>query len=174
MKTFALATLFLTVAPILARPKMRSLYRVNIDASDVSSAFHSDSEGLNKAVRRELGLPMEMSMAIDAELSMAIDAELSMPMDAEFSMPLDAEFSMEFPMESDFSLPSFAEAMSMPFTCDTVHECPTSCDCNGNVADASEEICGCYEITSVEPPFDIAVAPPSGTWYCFQIDLDKT
>jgi hypothetical protein len=174
MKTFALATLFLTVDPILARPKMRSLYRVNIDASDVSSAFHSDSKGLNKAGRRALGSPMEMSMAIDTELSMAIDAELSMPMDAELSMPMDAEFSMEFPMESDFRLPSFAEAMSMPFTCDTVYECPTSCDCNGNVADASEEVCGCYEITSVEPPFDVTAAPPSGTWYCFQIDLDKT
>mmetsp|Transcript_11603 Transcript_11603/g.21058 ORF Transcript_11603/g.21058 Transcript_11603/m.21058 type:complete len:379 (+) Transcript_11603:324-1460(+) len=165
MKTFSLAVIFLTVAPTLAHPNMRSLYRVNIDASDVSSAFHTD-KGLNKAIRRELGLPMDMSMPIDAELSMPIDAELSMPM--------DADFSMEFPMESEFSMPSFAEAMSMPFTCDTVHECPTSCECNGNVADASEEICGCYEITSVEPPFDTYAAPASGTWYCFQIDLDKT
>ena len=25
-----------------------------------------------------------------------------------------------------------------------------------------------------QPPFDTDVAPPSGTWYCFQVDLDKT
>jgi hypothetical protein len=61
MKTFSLSVIFLTVAPTLAHPNMRSLYRVKSDASDVSSAFHTD-KGLKKAIRRELGLPMEKNV----------------------------------------------------------------------------------------------------------------
>jgi hypothetical protein len=70
----------------------------------------------------------------------------------------------------------FLELMSMPTSdiCDAVYECPDSCDCNGNVQDGTQEICECYDITSVHPPFDTYVLPPSGTWYCFQLDLDKT
>jgi hypothetical protein len=116
--------------------------------------------------RRGLGIPMEMSMPMaDVDMSMPLDADMSIPLDAGMSFPFGADFDMSFPIGA---------AMSMPYTCDTVHECPTSCDCNGNVVDASEEICGCYDITSVQPPFDTDAAPPSGTWYCFQVDLDKT
>ena len=110
---------------------------------------------------------MEMSIPLaDVVMSMPLDAEMSFPLDADImSFPFGADIDMSFPLGA---------AMSMEYTCDTVHECPASCDCNGNVADASEEICGCYDITSVPPPFDTDAAPPSGTWYCFQVDLDKT
>ena len=110
---------------------------------------------------------MEKSIPVaDVDMSMPWDAEMSVPLDAAMSFPFGADIGdMSFPLEA---------AMSMEYTCDTVHECPASCDCNGNVADASEEICGCYSITSVPPPFDTDAAPPSGTWYCFQVDLDKT
>jgi hypothetical protein len=70
----------------------------------------------------------------------------------------------------------FLDLTAMPTSdsCDAVYECPVSCDCNDNVQDGNQEICRCYDITSVQPPFDTSVSPPSGTWYCFQVDLDKT
>jgi hypothetical protein len=70
----------------------------------------------------------------------------------------------------------FLELMSMPTSgiCDAVYECPDYYDSNGNVQHGTQEICGCYDITSVQPPFDTNESPPSGTWYCFQVDLDKT
>jgi len=108
-------------------------------------------------------------MPLDSDFSMPLDAGFSMPLDADFSMPLDAGFSM--PFDADFSMPLDA-GMSMPFTCDSTYTCPDSCDCGGTVQDGGD-ICGCYSITSVPPPFDTSIAPASGTWYCYQVDLDK-
>jgi hypothetical protein len=136
------------------RPNMRSLYRV--DLGEMPTAAEKR--------RRQLGFVTDMSMPIDAEFSMPIDAEFSMPI-------VDSAFS--FPLDTDMSLPVDAE-LSMPFTCDNTFDCPASCDCGGMVADASEALCGCYSISYVPPPFDASAVPPSGSWYCYQVDLDKT
>ena len=103
-----------------------------------------------------------MSMPIDDAMSMPIDEAMSMSFDEAMSMSLIDE-AMSFPLS----------AMSMPYTCDSTYSCPTDCDCGGNVQDGGD-ICGCYSITSVTPPFDTTTVTASGTWYCYQVDLDKS
>jgi len=76
-------------------------------------------------------------------------------------------------LEQEAKHSRFLDLMSMPLTCDSTYSCPDSCDCGGNVQDGGD-VCGCYSITSVQPPFDSAAVPPSGTWYCYQVDLDKS
>jgi hypothetical protein len=101
-----------------------------------------------------------MSMRID-EAMMSFDNTMSMSM----SMPF---------VDGDTEMPMPIFSMSMP-TCDTTYTCPDAgtCDCSGQVQDGGE-ICGCYTISSVDPPFDTSAVPASGTWYCYQVDLDKS
>ena len=116
-----------------------------------------------------LGRKLEMETA----MSMPIDT-MSMPIDN--AMSFDNAMSMSMPFfgegDTEISKPSFA--MSMP-TCDVTYTCPAAgtCGCGGRVQDGGE-ICGCYTISSVDPPFDTSAVPASGTWYCFQVDLDKS
>jgi hypothetical protein len=114
-------------------------------------------------------LEMESAMYIDT-----ISMSMSMPIDN--AMSFDNAMSMSMPPfgdgDTEMSMPIFA--MSMP-TCDATYTCPAAgtCGCGGQVQDGGE-ICGCYTISSVEPPFDIAAVPANGTWYCYQVDLDKS
>ena len=96
-------------------------------------------------------------------------------------MPIDTmSMLMEETMSFDYTI-SFDYTMSIPFTmsmptCDATYTCPAvgTCDCGGNVQDGAEEICGCYSITSVDPPFDTSSVPSKGTWYCYEVYLDKS
>jgi hypothetical protein len=89
-----------------------------------------------------------------------------------FDNSMSMSMSMPFFGDTEMSMPIFA--LSMP-TCDTTYTCPDAgtCDCGGRVQDGGE-ICGCYTISSVNPQFDTSAVPASGTWYCYQVDLDKS
>jgi len=96
---------------------------------------------------------------------------MSIPIDETMSFPFDE--AMVIPIDETMSFP-FGEAMSMPYsTCDSTYSCPPDCDCGGNVQDGSD-ICGCYSVTSVQPPFDTNTVTASGIWYWYQVDLDKS
>jgi hypothetical protein len=118
-------------------------------------------------LRRKLEIKTKMYMPIDI-MSIRIDETIS------FENSMSMSMTMPFFVDADteMSMPSFS--MSMP-ACNTAYTCPDAgtCNCGGQVHDGGE-ICGCYTISSVDPPFDTSDVPASGTWYCYQVDLDKS
>jgi hypothetical protein len=156
--------LIITVPTCIARLNMRDIYRI-----DVGSQKESPTKAGNDLFSTDLWRNLE----IETEMSMPVDT-MSMPVDE--TMSFDNAMSMSMPFfvgGGDMAMPIFA--MSMP-TCDATYTCPAAgtCDCGGNVQDGANEICGCYTIRSVDPPFDTSSVPAKGTWYCYEVYLDKS
>ena len=124
-----------------------------------------------------------MSMPIDA-MSLPVDNTMSFDNAMSFDNTMSFDNAMSFDNTMSVAMPfslggadmtTSVFAMSMP-TCDATYTCPAAgtCDCGGNVQDATKEICGCYTISSVDPPFDTSSIPARGTWYCYEVYLDKS
>jgi hypothetical protein len=149
---------------------MRDVYRIDL-GSQKASPTKDDNNLFSTDLWRKLEIETEMSMPIDT-MSMPVDETMSF----DNTMSLDSTMSMAKPFlfgDTDMTMPILA--MSMP-TCDATYTCPAAgtCDCGGNVQDGAEEICGCYTITSVKPPFNTSSVPAKGTWYCYEVYLDKS
>jgi hypothetical protein len=158
MTTSLISTVLITTIPTsVARLNMRDVYRIDL-GSQKASPTKADNNLFSTDLWRRLEIETEMSMPIDT-MSMLIEETMS----------FDNTMSMSFDNTMSMSIPIFA--MSMP-TCDATYTCPAAgtCDCGGNVQDGAEEICGCYTITSVDPPS----IPAKGTWYCYEVYLDKS
>jgi hypothetical protein len=152
MTTSIISTILIATIPTsVARVNMRDLYRIDL-GNKKAYPTRADNELFSTDLWRRLELDTEMSMPIDTSMSF------------DNTMSFDNAMSMSMPF-----------AMSMP-TCDATYTCPTAgtCGCGGNVQDGTEEICGCYTIRSVDPPFDTSSVPAKGTWYCYEVYLDKS
>jgi hypothetical protein len=143
---------------------MRDIYRIDV-GSQKASPTKAENDLFSTDLWRNLEIETEMSMPIDT-MSMPVDETMSFDNAMSMSMPF-------FVGGGDMAMPIFA--MSMP-TCDATYTCPAAgtCDCGGNVQDGANEICGCYTIRSVDPPFDPSSVPAKGTWYCYEVYLDKS
>ena len=161
MMTSLISTILITTVPTsFSRLNMRDVYRIDL-GSQKASLTKVENDLFSTDLWRKLEIDTEMSMPIDT-MSMLIEETMSF----DNTMSFDDTMSIAMP-------PIFA--MSMP-TCDATYTCPTAgtCGCGGNVQDGAEEICGCYTIRSVDPPFDTSSVPAKGTWYCYEVYLDKS